>query len=87
MNAEIAEQLVRVFSRPTPLMVGAELVGELLQTLLYHLLWKRRLVADLAVPSSHRTVVRAAHEIADLAEVAAELAEAARWSWRKWRGG
>jgi hypothetical protein len=82
MNAEIAERLVEVFSRPTPLMDGAELIGDPLETLpvLYHLLWNWRLVADLAVPLSHRTVVRAAHEIADLAEVAdvaVELAEVA----------
>lgn len=82
MNVEIAERLVEVFSRPAPLMDGAELVGDPLATLpvLYHLLWRRRLVADLAVPLSHRTVVRAAHEIADLAEVAdlaVELAEVA----------
>ncbi len=82
MNAEVARALLQVFSRPMPLVDGAELVGDPLGTLpvLYHLLWKQLLVADLTVVLSHRTVVRTALDAADLAEVAelaVELAEVA----------
>ncbi|WP_054812366.1 TnsA-like heteromeric transposase endonuclease subunit [Nocardia arizonensis] len=82
MNTEVAEGLVRVFNRPMPLLEGAELVGDPLGTLpvLYHLMWKQLLVADLAVALSQRTIVRTAHHAGDLAEVAdlaAELAEVA----------
>ena len=48
--------------------------------MLYHLLWKQLLVADLAVVLSHRTIVKTVHQRADLAEVAqvaADLAEVA----------
>jgi hypothetical protein len=47
---------------------------------LYHLLWKQLLVADLAVVLSHRTIVKTVHHRADLAQVAqvaADLAEVA----------
>ncbi len=58
----IAARLSEVFNRPRALMDGAELAGDPLATLpvLYHLLWKQLLVADLAVVLSHRTIVRTA---------------------------
>jgi len=77
-DARVAAQLAEVFTRPRPLMDGAELAGDPLGTLpvLYHLLWKRQLVADLSVVLSHRTLVRAASApggVADLAKVAEAL--------------
>jgi hypothetical protein len=42
---------------------------------LYHLLWKQLLVADLAVVLSHRTMVKTVHDRADLAEVAQVAAD------------
>jgi hypothetical protein len=79
-DEHIAARLLEVFNRPRALMDGAELVGDPLGALpvLYHLLWKQLLVADLAVVLSPRTIVRTAHHHADLAEVAdlaARLAE------------
>ncbi|GAA2714945.1 hypothetical protein ACFY2R_29270 [Micromonospora olivasterospora] len=43
-------------------MDGAEAAGDTLRTLpvLYHLLWRRELVADLSLVLSHRTLVRVA---------------------------
>jgi hypothetical protein len=81
-DEHIAARLLEVFNRPRALMDGAELVGDPLGVLpvLYHLLWKQVLVADLAVVLSPRTLVRTAHHLADLAEVAdlaAGLAEVA----------
>ncbi|MEV6335194.1 TnsA-like heteromeric transposase endonuclease subunit [Nocardia vinacea] len=81
-NGEIAARLLEIFNRPQALMDGAELAGDPLGTLpvLYHLLWKQLLVADLAVPLSPHTMVRTAHHLTDLAEVAelaADLAEVA----------
>ncbi|WP_016880611.1 MULTISPECIES: TnsA-like heteromeric transposase endonuclease subunit [unclassified Rhodococcus (in: high G+C Gram-positive bacteria)] len=57
-----ATRLLGVFTTPRPLMDGAEMAGDPLGTLpvLYHLLWKQLLVADLAVVLSHRTIVRTA---------------------------
>lgn len=68
----VAARLLDVFTAPMPLMDGAELVGDPLGTLpvLYHLLWRQLLVADLAVVLSHRTIVRAAPDVADLAQLA-----------------
>lgn len=56
-------------------MDGAELAGDPLGTLpvLYHLLWKRQLVADLSVVLSHRTLVRTGSPPADVAKVAQTL--------------
>ena len=67
----VATRLLGVFTTPRPLMDGAELVGDPLATLpvLYHLLWKQLLVADLAVVLSHRTIVRTA-DMANPAQVA-----------------
>ena len=68
----VAARLLEVFQRPRPLVDGAELVGDPLGTLpvLYHLMWKQLLVADLSVVLSHRTVVRCAPQVANLARVA-----------------
>ena len=81
-DEHIAARLLEVFNRPRALMDGAELVGDPLGVLpvLYHLLWKQLLVADLAVVLSHRTIVKTVHHRADLAQVAqvaADLAEVA----------
>ena len=50
---------MEVFNLPRALMDGAEVVGDALGVLpvLYHLLWKQLLVADLAVVLSPRNVV------------------------------
>jgi hypothetical protein len=59
-DEHIAARVLEVFNRPRALMDGAELVGDPLGVLpvLYHLLWKQLLVADLAVVLSHRTIVK-----------------------------
>jgi len=61
-NDPVAARLAEVFAQPRPLMEGAELAGDPLGTLpvLYHLLWTRRLLADLALVLSDRTIVRTA---------------------------
>ena len=43
-------------------MEGAEAAGDPLATLpvLFHLMWRRKLTADLSLVLSHRTVVQAA---------------------------
>lgn len=58
--ATTAVALMEVFTAPTPLMVGAERVGDPVAVLpvLYHLLWCQGLVADLRVPLHDRTMVR-----------------------------
>ena len=61
-------------------MDGAELVGDPLGVLpvLYPLLWKQLLVADLTIVLSHRTMVKTVHhrtDLAEVAQVAADLAE------------
>ena len=73
---------MEVFNQPRALMEGAELVGDPLGVLpvLYHLLWKQLLVADLTVVLSHRTMVKTVPhrtDLADVAEVAVELAQVA----------
>ena len=82
-DEHIAARLLEVFNGPRALMDGAELVGDPLGVLpvLYHLLWKQLLVADLAVVLSHRTIVKTVHHRADLAQVAQVAADI----WRKWR--
>ena len=62
-DEHIAARLLEVFNRPRALMDGAELVGDPFGVLpvLYQLLWKQLLVADLA-------------EVADLAAGLAEVA-------------
>lgn len=58
----VAEHLLEVFACPQALMAGAETVGDPLATLpvLYHLLWTRRLLADLSLVLSDRTIVATA---------------------------
>ncbi|WP_018803191.1 TnsA-like heteromeric transposase endonuclease subunit [Salinispora arenicola] len=70
-DAEVAGQLMRAFQRPRRLMDGAELAGDPLRTLpvLFHLLWKRLLLADLALTLSDRTLVHAAAD----ADVSADV--------------
>ncbi|MGY1949095.1 MULTISPECIES: TnsA-like heteromeric transposase endonuclease subunit [Nocardia] len=72
LNPGIARDLLEVFSTPQPLISGAERVGDPLGTLpvLYHLIWRGWLVADLTAVLSHRTVVRCAPDLANMAEVA-----------------
>ncbi|TKA04856.1 TnsA-like heteromeric transposase endonuclease subunit [Actinacidiphila oryziradicis] len=56
----VAERLREVFAEPLPLFAGAELVGDRLAVLpvLYHLLWRHELAADLsASPLGADTVV------------------------------
>ncbi|MGO4613755.1 hypothetical protein AB4305_05495 [Nocardia sp. 2YAB30] len=78
-DAAVAARLLEVFAGPRLLMDGAELAGDPLGTLpvLFHLIWKQVLVADLSVVLSHRTEVRCAPHVANLARVArvADLAE------------
>jgi hypothetical protein len=60
-RATVADRLREVFAEPLPLIAGAEQVGDRLAVLpvLYHLLWKHELAADLtAAPLGAATVVR-----------------------------
>lgn len=49
---DVAERLRRIFAGPLPLMVGAEEAGDPIAVLpvLFHLLWRQELVADLSRP-------------------------------------
>ncbi len=61
--AQRAAELERVFARPTALLDGAVAVGDPIVVLpvLFHLLWRGRLVVDLAAaPLGPRSLVRAA---------------------------
>jgi hypothetical protein len=42
---------------------------------LYHLIWRRWLVADLLVVLSHRTMVRVSPKVANLSEDVANLSQ------------
>ena len=55
----VAERLVAAFARPRPLFEGASEVGDRLTVLpvLYHLLWRQILVADLAGEAMHAATV------------------------------
>jgi hypothetical protein len=55
-----AQRLLAIFAQPRALIDGAEEAGDPLATLpvLYHLMWRQELVADLSLVLSHRTVVR-----------------------------
>ncbi len=55
-------RLLEVFGPGMALMEGAEAAGDPIATLpvLFHLLWRRELLADLSLVLSHRTVVRRA---------------------------
>lgn len=71
----LARELLAVFMQPQPLMDGAEAVGDPLETLpvLYHLMWRHWLAADLSVVLSHRTVVRVSPTVANLSKDIANL--------------
>jgi hypothetical protein len=71
----VARELLAVFIQAQPLMDGADAVGDPLGTLpvLYHLIWRRWLVADLSVVLSHRTIVRVSPKVANLSEDVANL--------------
>ncbi|WP_329537334.1 TnsA-like heteromeric transposase endonuclease subunit (plasmid) [Streptomyces sp. NBC_01450] len=59
-RAPVADLLREVFAEPRPLFAGAERVGDRLAVLpvLYHLLWRHELTADLtSAPLSADTVV------------------------------
>ncbi|EWM09700.1 hypothetical protein KUTG_00004 [Kutzneria sp. 744] len=58
----VAETLRAVFSRPMPLLDGAEAAGDPIAVLpvLFHLLWRQELVADLSVSLTAETEVSAA---------------------------
>ncbi|MEX5712942.1 TnsA-like heteromeric transposase endonuclease subunit [Parafrankia sp. FMc6] len=60
--AEPAAVLREVFTRPTPLMAGVELVGDSLAVLpvLFHLLWRQELTMDLSVPLHESALVTVA---------------------------
>ncbi|WP_245550451.1 TnsA-like heteromeric transposase endonuclease subunit [Nocardia niigatensis] len=71
-DGAVARELLETFTRPRPLMDGAEMVGDPLRTLpvLYHLLWRQWLVADLSVVLSHRSVVCVSPKLSDLSDMA-----------------
>ncbi|WP_228566612.1 TnsA-like heteromeric transposase endonuclease subunit [Nocardia sp. SYP-A9097] len=71
-DGSVAGELLETFTRPRPLMDGAEAVGDPLRTLpvLYHLLWRHWLVADLSVVLSHRTAVGVSPKLSDLSDTA-----------------
>jgi hypothetical protein len=58
----IAARLLTVFRWPQALMAGAERAGDPIATLpvLYHLMWRHELEADLSLVLSDRTLVRTA---------------------------
>jgi hypothetical protein len=62
----VAGPLRQVFSQPYPLMAGAERVGDPIGVLpvLFHLLWRHELTAELSVPLHPDTMVRAAAPVA-----------------------
>jgi hypothetical protein len=50
--SELTAALPAAFAEPTPLMAGAEAVGDPIAVLpvLFHLLWRHELITDLSVP-------------------------------------
>jgi hypothetical protein len=56
----VAGRLREVFAWPGALIEGAEQAGDPLATLpvLFHLMWRHQLIADLSLVLSHRSVVR-----------------------------
>jgi hypothetical protein len=60
-RSEPAGVLRRVFAGPAPLLAGAEAAGDPIAVLpvLFHLLWRHDLVADLSVPLGSFTLVSA----------------------------
>jgi hypothetical protein len=59
--APVADALREAFAAPTPLMAGAEAVGDPIAVLpvLFHPLWRHDVAADLSVPLHPDTVVTA----------------------------
>lgn len=55
----VAASLLQTFTTPMPLMAGAEAVGDSIAVLpvLFHLLWRQRLTADLSVPLGEAALV------------------------------
>ena len=53
----VAASLLQAFATPMPLLAGAESVGDSIAVLpvLFHLLWRQRLTADLSVPLGEAT--------------------------------
>lgn len=60
--ADVAEALGQVFVEPLGLLAGAEAVGDPIAVLpvLFHLLWRQDLSADLSVPLCPASIVRSA---------------------------
>jgi len=58
----VAGRLREAFARPRALMDGAEMAGDPLATLpvLFHLMWRHELAADLSLVLSDRSILRAA---------------------------
>ncbi|MGP3913882.1 TnsA-like heteromeric transposase endonuclease subunit [Nonomuraea sp. 10N515B] len=58
----LAARLLSVFVRPRGLMAGAEEAGDPIASLpvLFHLMWRHHLLADLSLVLSDRTIVEAA---------------------------
>ena len=58
-NPAAEARLLAVFSGGLPLMEGAEEAGDPIAVLppLFHLMWRRELLADLSLALSHRTAV------------------------------
>jgi hypothetical protein len=58
-SADMARLLLKVFAEPTPLMTGAAAAGDPLAVLpvLFHLLWRHVLAADVAVRLTAETLV------------------------------
>ena len=59
-RVEVAAALREVFASPVSLMAGAERAGDPLEVLpvLFHLMWRHELVADLSLVLGARTLVR-----------------------------
>jgi hypothetical protein len=60
-SPDVARQLLKAFAEPAPLMAGAAMAGDPLAVLpvLFHLMWRHVLVADLAVRLTTETLVSA----------------------------
>jgi hypothetical protein len=60
-SPDVARMLLKVFEEPAPLMAGAAAAGDPLPVLpvLFHLMWRHVLVADLAVRLTAETLVSA----------------------------
>lgn len=58
-SPDVARLLLKVFAGPVPLMAGAAAAGDPLAVLpvLFHLMWRHVLIADLAVRLTAETLV------------------------------